>query len=147
MNSTSVARQLIGALRDIGVRHVFGVPSGGWVDYLEAIRAIPDMDFVLTSHEAGAGFMADVCARLTGVPGVCFATLGPGATNLSTGVGCALLDRSPVIAFTDEIAAPMRGRTTQMGIDHQALFRPLTKRTLRLDAIRVRATLFDRCLR
>ena len=143
MNTSTVASQLIGALREVGVKHVFGVPSGGWVDYLEVIRNTPGMDFVLTSHETGAGFMADVCARLTGVPGVCFGTLGPGATNLSTGVGCALLDRSPVIALTDEIAAPLRGRTTQMGIDQQALFRPITKATLRLQADRVRTTVFE----
>ncbi len=81
--------------------------------------------------------MAAVCGQLTGVPGVCFGTLGPGATNLSTGVGCALLDRSPMIAFTDEMPEGIRGRTTQMGIDHQALFRPLTKETTRLEADRV----------
>ena len=87
--------------------------------------------------------MADVCGQLTGVPGVCFGTFGPGATNLSTGVGCALLDRSPMIAFTDELPASMRGRTTQMGIDHQALFRPLTKKTTRLEPGRVQEILFD----
>jgi acetolactate synthase-1/2/3 large subunit len=87
--------------------------------------------------------MADVCGRLTGTPGACFGTFGPGATNLATGVGGALLDRSPMLAFTDEMPAPMRGRTTQMGIDHQALFRPLTKQTTRLRADAVRSVLFD----
>jgi acetolactate synthase-1/2/3 large subunit len=134
---------LVETLRELGVRHVFGVPSGGWVEYMEALRTTPGIEFILTTHEGAAGMMADVCGRLTGAPGACFGTYGPGATNLATGVGEALLDRSPVIAFTDEMPEPMRGRTTQMGIDHQALFAPITKRTTRLTAERVRETLLD----
>jgi len=143
MSDKTVAQVVAETLAEIGVRHVFGVPSGGWIDYMEAIRRTEGIDFILTTHEGGAGFMATVCGRLTGVPGVCFGTFGPGATNLSTGVGCAFLDRAPVIALTDEMAAPMRGRTTQMGIDHQALFAPITKKTTRLEAGRVREILFD----
>jgi len=139
----SVARQVVEALRDIGVRHVFGVPSGGWVDYMEAMRTTEGIEFVLTTHEGTGAIMADVCGRLTGAPGACFGTFGPGATNLSTGVGGALLDRSPLIALTDEMPAPMRGRVTQMGIDHQALFAPLTKMTTRLQPGSVREILFD----
>jgi acetolactate synthase-1/2/3 large subunit len=134
---------MAGALREMGVRHVFGVPSGGWIDYMEALRLTPDIEFVLTTHEGGAGMMADVCGRLSGAPGVCFGTFGPGATNLATGVGGALLDRSPMIALTDEVPAALRGRTSQMAIDHQALFRPLTKHTTRLRADAVRSILFD----
>lgn len=132
MTEKTVARTVVETLRDLGVKHVFGVPSGGWVDYMEAIRTTDGIEFILTTHEGGAGMMAEVCGRLTRVPGVCFGTYGPGATNLATGVGEALLDRSPMIALTDEMPAPMRGRITQMGIDHQALFRPLTKKTTRL---------------
>lgn len=116
----------------MGVRHVFGVPSGGFVDFMEALRTTDGIDFVLTAHEGGAAFMADVCGRLTGVPGVCFGTFGPGATNLATGVGSAQLDRSPLIALTDEMPASLRGRVAQMGIDHQALMQPITKWTTRL---------------
>jgi len=143
MTGRTVATEVIETLRDLGVKHVFGVPSGGWVDYMEALRTTDGIDFILTTHEGGAGMMADVCGRLTGVPGVCFGTYGPGATNLATGVGEALLDRSPMIALTDEMPAAMRGRTTQMGIDHQALFRPLTKATTRLGETAVRETLLD----
>ncbi|MCW0197879.1 thiamine pyrophosphate-binding protein [Sphingopyxis sp.] len=143
MTSTTVARNVVTGLRDLGVRHIFGVPSGGWVDYMEAIRTTDGIDFVLTSHEGGAGFMADVCGRLTGVPGACFGTFGPGATNLATGIGGATLDRSPMIALTDEMPAPLRGRTVQMGIDHQALFAPLTKATMRIAAGSAVDTLAD----
>lgn len=143
MTGTTVAQALVTSLRDMGVRHVFGVPSGGWVDYMEALRTTDGIDFVLTSHEGGASFMADICGRLTGVPGVCFGTFGPGATNLSTGVGGAYLDRSPMIALTDEMPAAMRSRTVQMGIDHQALFRPITKWTTRLEAETLNETLAE----
>lgn len=143
MAARSIAFEVVETLRDLGVRHVFGVPSGGWVDYMEALRLTDGIDFVLTSHEGGASFMADVCGRLTGVPGVCFGTFGPGATNLATGVGGALLDRSPMIALTDEMPESMRERTTQMGIDHQALFAPITKKTTRLEPDCARAILTD----
>src|SRR5579871_1420756 len=141
--NNTVAAALVDALRELGVRYVFGVPSGGWVDYMEALRQTDGIEFVLTTHEGAAGMMADVCGRLGPAPGVCFGTFGPGATNLTTGVGEALLDRSPMIALTDEMPASMRGRTTQMGIDHQALFQPLTKKTTRLRADAVRSILFD----
>ncbi len=133
MADKSVAQAMIEGLRDRGVKHIFGVPSGGWVDFMEAIRNTDGIEFVLTAHEGGAGFMADVAGRLTGIPGVCFATFGPGATNLSTGVGSAQLDRSPLIALTDEMSAANRDRVVQMNIDHQALMAPVTKLTTRLE--------------
>lgn len=143
MSEQTVARQVTEAFRDLGVKYVFGVPSGGWVDYMEAMRTTDGIEFILTTHEGTGAIMADVCGRLTGVPGVCFGTFGPGATNLATGVGGALLDRSPMIALSDEMPPPMRGRVTQMGIDHQALFQPITKKTTRLEADKVREILFD----
>jgi len=120
-------------LREHGVRRFFGIPGGPSIPYMEALRNA-GIEFILTSHEASAAVMADVTARLTGVTGVCHATFGPGATNLSTGVGGALLDRSPVLALTSEMPDAWLGRTAQMNIDHQALFRPVTKATFRLSA-------------
>lgn len=120
-------------LRDHGVRRFFGIPGGPSIPYMEAFRK-EGIEFILTSHEASAAVMADVSARLTGVTGVCHATFGPGATNLSTGVGGALLDRSPMLALTSEMPDEWKGRTAQMNIDHQALFMPLTKATFRMNA-------------
>src|SRR3989475_2455196 len=137
---TNVATAVIELLAEAGVRHVFGVPSGPWAPYMEAMRTGP-VEYVLTSGEAAAGFMATVCGLLTGRPGACYGTYGPGATNLCTGVGTALLDRAPVLAFTTEGPERMRHRTLQMQIDHQALFRPLTKWTTRLQAANLRQTL------
>jgi acetolactate synthase I/II/III large subunit len=118
-------------LAEAGVRHVFGIPSGPWCPFMEAMRT-GEVEFVLVSNEASAGFMADVCGRITGKPGACYGTTGPGATNLGTGVGSAYLDRSPQLAFTSEARDAMRQRTMQMWIDHQALFKPLTKWTTTL---------------
>ncbi len=123
-----------------GVRYVFGIPGGPSIPYMEAFRAA-GIEFILTSNEASAGIMADVTARLTGIPGICHATFGPGATNITTGVGEALLDRSPVIVFTSEMSDEMINRTTQMNIDHQKLFAPVTKATYRLSPENVMETM------
>jgi len=120
-------------LRDHGVRRFFGIPGGPSIPYMEAFRR-EGIDFILTSHEASAAVMADVTARLSGVTGVCHATYGPGAVNLASGVGGALLDRTPLLALTSEMSDEWSGRTAQMNIDHQALFRPVTKATLRLSS-------------
>ena len=125
------AETLIQMLDDFGIRYIFGIPSGPWTPFMEAMRQ-SNVEFVLVSNEASAGFMADVCARLTGKPGVCYGTFGPGATNLSTGIANALLDRSPVLALTSQVPTEMRTRMTQMKIDHQALFEPISKWTAEL---------------
>ncbi len=126
-----LAEEFARSLQTMGVRYVFGIPGGPSIAFMDAIRR-QGMEFILVSHEEAAGVMADVTGRLTGVPGVCHATFGPGATHLATGVGGALLDRSPLIAFTTEVRPEDLDRKVQMNIDHQALFRPLTKWTTRL---------------
>lgn len=127
----TLAEQLIKSLRAVGVKYVFGIPGGPSIPYLEAMRN-NGIEFVLVANEQSAAIMADISGRLTGIPGICHATFGPGATNLSTGIGGALLDRSPVIAFTTEVKAADMGRRVQMNIDHQALYKPITKWTARL---------------
>jgi acetolactate synthase-1/2/3 large subunit len=131
-----IAEYIANQLFNRGVRYVFGIPGGPSIPYLEAFRTA-GIEFILVSNEASAGIMADVTARLTGVTGVCHATFGPGATNISTGIGGALLDRSPVIVFTSEIKDLMVNRTTQMNINHQKLFEPITKATFRMSATNV----------
>jgi acetolactate synthase-1/2/3 large subunit len=122
------------------VSHGFGIPSGNVLPLMEAMRA-GGLPFVLTAHEGAAAFAADVMGRLTGAPGLCIATLGPGATNLTTGVGSAYLDRSPLLAITCNVPTSQLGRRIQMAIDHHALFRPITKATLPLREGRVAAVL------
>ena len=131
---------VVSVLKRAGVRHGFGVPSGNVLPLMDAMRA-GGIGFVLTAHEGSAAFAADVTGRMTGVPGLCIATLGPGATNLSTGVGSAWLDRTPLIAITCTLNEAQLGRRLQMWIDHHALFKPITKATLRLRPGEIVATL------
>jgi len=143
----TVAEYIADQLFNHGIRYVFGIPGGPSIPYLKAFRAA-GIEFILTSNEASAGIMADVTGRLTGIPGVCHATFGPGATNISTGIGGALLDRSPVIVFTSEMDDIMINRTTQMNINHQKLFEPLTKATYRMsvvNAVEVMESAFRLC--
>jgi acetolactate synthase-1/2/3 large subunit len=136
------AELIVATLRAGGVSHGFGVPSGNVLPLLDAMRA-GGLPFVLTAHEGSAGFAADVMGRMTGAPGLCIATLGPGATNLTTGVGNAYLDRSPLLAITCNLPTSQIGRRIQMAIDHHALFRPITKATLPLREGRVAPVLAD----
>ncbi len=130
----TTADVVVRALKQAGIAHVFGYPGGQNMRFIEAMGA-GGVEFVLVTHEASAGFMADVSARLTGRPGACTSTLGPGATNMTTGVGNAFLDRVPVLAFTGKMGRKWRGRTVQMQVDHQAIFAPLTKWTTELEAV------------
>ena len=79
---------IVKCLQQAGVTHGFGIPSGNVLPLIESMR-LGGMEFVLTAHEGSASFAADVMGRMTGKPGFCIATLGPGATNLATGVGSA----------------------------------------------------------
>lgn len=126
-NSDLLARMLERA----GVRWVFGIPSGPVLPLIDSLRRT-SVRFILTASETSAGFMAATVGYLTGVPGVCVATVGPGATNLATGVGCGWLDRCPLIAITCNVGSSWLERRVQMRIDHHALFKPLTKATFAL---------------
>ena len=128
---TNNADLIVASLMAAGVREGFGIPSGNVLPLMEAMRQA-GMKFVLMAHEGSAGFAADVTGRLSGRPGFCIATHGPGATNLTTGVGCAWLDRSPLVAITCNIPRAQLGRRIQMHIPHHDLFRPITKATLPL---------------
>ena len=136
------AELMVRMLEEAGVRWVFGVPSGPVLPLIEALRKSP-IQYVLTVSESSAGFMAETVGRLTGVPGVCVSTLGPGATNMATGVGCAWLDRSPLLAITCNAATPWLHRRVQMRIDHHALFQPLTKGSFALRPHSVAAPLAE----
>ena len=122
---------IVATLKKAGIGHGFGIPSGNVLPLMEAMRT-GGVEFVLTAHEGSAAFAADVTGRMTGRPGLCISTLGPGATNLTTGVGNAYLDRSPLIAITCNLNTNQLGRRIQMYIDHHTLFKPITKASLAL---------------
>jgi len=126
------AEVLAAVLRDAGVRRLFGHPGGEIVVFLEACRRAGIM-FHLIAHEASAAFMADVTGQLTGVPGVCVSTVGPGATNLVTGVANAYLERSPVLAITAQVSTRLDSAYTHQRLDLNHLFAPVTKWSVTLD--------------
>ncbi|HMK44364.1 MAG TPA: thiamine pyrophosphate-binding protein, partial [Dissulfurispiraceae bacterium] len=92
---------LVKCLENELVEYVFGVPGEETLDLMESFRT-SRIKFILTRHEQTAAFMADAYGRLTDTAGVCVATLGPGATNLLTGIADAYLDASPVVAITGQ---------------------------------------------
>jgi acetolactate synthase-1/2/3 large subunit len=132
----SHAEIVVETLEKAGTKYVFGYPGGQNARFIEAIYG-SKVEFVLVTQEACAGFMADVYGRMTGKPGACLSTLGPGATNMTTGVGNAFLDRVPVLAFTAQMGKVWKGRTVQMQIDHQKLYAPITKWTVELESGKV----------
>lgn len=119
------------ALKARGVTHAFGMPGGATLPFLDAF-AEAGIEFVLVRHEGSAGFMADAAFHITRAPGVCIATLGPGATNLVSGVAGSLLERSKVVAITNQIATELRGRYTHQILDQVALFKPVARRVVHL---------------
>ena len=111
-----------------GVEYVFGVPGEENADLLMSMRE-SSVRFVPTHHEAGAAFMADVYGRLTGRPGVCLSTLGPGASNLVTGVANANMDNSPVVALTGQGATTRLHKESHQAMNVVEMFTPITKWT------------------
>jgi acetolactate synthase I/II/III large subunit len=120
-------------LENEGVRYVFGVPGEETLDLLDSLSRSPRITFVTTRHEQGAAFMADVYGRLTSHPGVCLATLGPGATNLVTGVADAFLDRAPLVAVTGQAARASAFKESHQSLDVVGLLGPVTKWNARIE--------------
>ena len=109
-----------------GVQFVFGLPGGEIVAFIDACRRA-GLRFLLTGHESSAAWMAQVVGQMTGVPGVCCATLGPGATNLVTGVANAWLDRAPMLAVTAQIPSAAIHTMTHQRLPLDKLFASVTK--------------------
>jgi acetolactate synthase-1/2/3 large subunit len=117
---------MAGVLAERGVQYLFGLPGGEIVAFIDACRRA-GIRFLLTGHEASAAWMAQVVGQITGVPGVCASTLGPGATNLVTGVANAWLDRAPVLAVTAQIPGAAMETMTHQRVPLDRLFAPITK--------------------
>lgn len=126
------AELVVRCLENEGVRFAFGLPGEENLELMDALRD-SSIRFVLTRHEEAAAFMADVHGRLTGRAGVCLATLGPGATNLVTGVADAFLDRAPLVAITAQADLSKAHREAHQFIDVLELFDPITKWNARIE--------------
>jgi acetolactate synthase-1/2/3 large subunit len=122
----NAAELLVRCLENEDVEYVFGIPGEENIHIMDAL-ARSRIRFVTTRHEQGAAFMADVYGRLTGRAGVCLATLGPGATNLVTGVADANMDRAPLVAIAGQAATTRMHKESHQVMDLAALFRHFTK--------------------
>src|SRR6201996_6253277 len=124
--SMNGAELLVAALENEGVRRIFGVPGEENLDVVEALRR-STIELVLTRHEQAAAFIAATHGRLTGKPGVCITTLGPGALNLTTGAAYALLGAMPMVMITGQKGVLSRKQAGFQIVDIVSTMRPLAK--------------------
>ena len=128
MREITGAEIVIECLKEQGVDTVFGYPGGTILNvYDELYKHSDEITHILTSHEQGASHAADGYARATGKVGVCFATSGPGATNLVTGIATAYMDSVPVVAITANVGVPLLGKDSFQEIDIAGVTMPITK--------------------
>lgn len=126
-------------LHEAGVRFAFGHPGGEVLELIDALER-SGIRFVLTGHESTAAFMAAAVGRLTGIPGVCVATLGPGACNLVLGVGTAYLDRDPVLAISARTSTERHHRSNKQNLPLTDLFTPIARWSVDLEGADVEET-------
>jgi acetolactate synthase-1/2/3 large subunit len=131
-NLRSAAEVLVDQLRIHGVRHVFCVPGES---YLAVLDAFHDSDLAVTvcRQEGGAAIMAEAVGKVTGQPGVCFVTRGPGATNAAHGIHIARQDSSPLVMFVGQVARDTREREAFQELDYRAVFGSMTKWATEID--------------
>lgn len=125
------AELFVKCLENEGVEYIFGIPGEENLDVMDALLDSP-IKFVTTRHEQGAAFMADVYGRLTGRAGVCMATLGPGATNLITGVADGNMDHAPMVAIAGQAPTNRLHKESHQVLDLEGIFRPMTKYSAKL---------------
>jgi acetolactate synthase-1/2/3 large subunit len=121
-----VAELLVKCLENEGVKYIFGIPGEENLDIMDALLD-SSIEFIVTRHETSAAFMAGTYGRLTGKPGVCLATLGPGATNLLTGVANANMDLNPLIAITGQAGLDRQHKISHQYYDLVSIYEPVTK--------------------
>ena len=134
------AQIIADTFKALGTQRIFGLPGGEILDVIEACRKA-GIQFILTRHEAAAAYMADVTGQITGTPGVCLATVGPGATNLVNGVANAYLDRSPVLVITAQLSTVLQPYASHQFIPLERLFDPITKRVFTLSGQHTRRSI------
>ena len=118
---------LISALKSLGVQRIFAVPGESYLAALNALYDHPEIELVTCRQEGGAAMMAEAHGKLSGQPGVCFVTRGPGATNASAGVHIAQQDSTPMILFIGQVARGMSEREAFQEIDYRRFFSPIAK--------------------
>src|SRR6476661_9990078 len=133
--SRRAADLLVDCLAAEGCDFVFSVPGEETMDILDALSQHEGVRHITTRHEQGAAFMADVHGRLTGRAAVAMATLGPGATNLITGVADAYLDRAPMVAITGQASSDKLHKEAHQVVDIVRMLEPVTKWNTRVERV------------
>jgi len=134
-HSRTAADLLVECLEAEGCDYVFSVPGEETMDVLDALSRSSHVRHVTTRHEQGAAFMADVHGRLTGRPAVAMGTLGPGATNLVTGIADAFLDRAPMVALTGQASSDKLHKEAHQVVDIVRMLAPVTKWNMRVERV------------
>ncbi|MDB5798756.1 MAG: Acetolactate synthase large subunit [Paucimonas sp.] len=132
----SGGRILVDGLRAHGVERVFCVPGESYLDVLDALVDHPQIDVIVTKHEGAAANMAEADGKLTGRPGICFVTRGPGATHASCGAHIAQQDSTPMILFIGQVAREQRGREAFQEVEYRQMFAPLAKWVEEIDDVK-----------
>ncbi len=128
MRLQAAGHLIVQCLIEQGVTHAFGVPGESFLAVLDGFHAYREqIQFVINRQEGGAAFMAEAHGKLTGRPGVCFVTRGPGATNASIGVHTAFQDSTPMVLFVGDVASDMRDREAFQEVNYESFFGPSTK--------------------
>ena len=128
MKTQIAGHLLVECLVAQGVTHAFGVPGESYLAVLDGFHAYREqIQFIINRQEGGAAFMAEAHGKLTGRPGVCFVTRGPGATNASIGVHTAFQDSTPMVLFVGDVASDMRDREAFQEVNYEVFFGPSTK--------------------
>ena len=118
---------LVQCLEEEGIEYIFGVPGEENADFMMALEKSNKIKFILTRHEQGAAFMAEIYGRLTGNPAGALGTLGPGATNLITGVADSNMDRAPMLVLTGQGSTDRLHKESHQIMDVVSMFKPVTK--------------------
>jgi acetolactate synthase-1/2/3 large subunit len=118
---------MVKCLEREGIEYIFGVPGEENADFMISLEESETIRFILTRHEQGAAFMAEIYGRLTGTPAACLGTLGPGATNLITGVADANMDRAPMLVLTGQGSTQRLHKESHQIMDVVKMFEPVTK--------------------
>jgi acetolactate synthase-1/2/3 large subunit len=130
--SRSGGQILVDALKVHGVDTAFGVPGESYLDVLDALHG-SGIRFIINRQEGGAAFMADAYGKMTGKPGICFATRGPGATNASIGVHTAYQDSTPMILFIGQVGSDFMDREAFQEVDYRRMFGQMAKWVAQID--------------
>ncbi|MEM6308864.1 MAG: thiamine pyrophosphate-dependent enzyme [Pseudomonadota bacterium] len=134
--SQSGGHLLVKSLVALGARHAFGVPGESYLDVLDALFDTQGtFDFTMCRNEGGAAFMAAAYGKLTGQPGICLVTRGPGATNASIGIHTAMQDSAPMLVFVGQVGTHQKGREAFQELDYRAVFGTMAKWAVEIDDV------------